>query len=310
MRFVRFADRSGQVACGVVRSDEIEVIPFVTDLRVLLETGGDALPAAAALAHSRGGRADIEDIICLSPIGTPGTIRDFYAFEQHVQVARAARGLTMDADWYDLPVFYFSNPYAATGCGDVPIPPGSRRFDFELEVAAIIGRPGSNLSPLDADGVIAGVCVMNDWSARDTQAAEMKQSLGPVKGKDTATSLGPYLVTPDEIADFKRGRGYDLKMRCTVNGREYSSAVWSDVYWSFGEMIAYASRGTDVRAGDVIGSGTCGTGCILELAQTHGVDRFPWLNPGDEVVASLDQLGSLHNRVVRGADPLPLRPTV
>jgi len=168
----------------------------------------------------------------------------------------------------------------------------------------IVGRGGSDLTPQQAEQSIAGFCVMNDWSARDVQRREMKLSMGPVKGKDFATTLGPMLVTPDEISDARSGRAYDLTMTATVNGREYSRASLAEIFWSFGEMISYASRGTRVEPGDVIGSGTCGTGCILELALVHGGDAYPWLQPGDEVVLTVDRLGSLRNRVVAGS---PLR---
>jgi fumarylacetoacetate (FAA) hydrolase len=140
--------------------------------------------------------------------------------------------------------------------------------------------------------------VMNDWSARDIQRREMKLNLGPAKGKDFATTLGPFLVTPDELEDAARDKAYDLTMTASVNGREYSRASLADIYWSFGEMIAYASRGTTLRPGDVIGSGTCGTGCILELSLVHGIDEYPWLRVGDEVSLSVDRLGTITNRVV------------
>jgi 2-keto-4-pentenoate hydratase/2-oxohepta-3-ene-1,7-dioic acid hydratase in catechol pathway len=148
---------------------------------------------------------------------------------------------------------------------------------------------------------------MNDWSARDIQRREMKLSMGPVKGKDFATSLGPMLVTPDELAGAQTGRAYDLTMTASVNGVEYSRASLADIYWSFGEMLAYASRGTRVEPGDVIGSGTCGTGCILELSLVHGGERYPWLQAGDVVELSVERLGTLRSRVIAGVDPKALR---
>ena len=170
----------------------------------------------------------------------------------------------MEPDWYELPVFYFSNPAALVGpFDDLPMPPGTKELDFELEVGAVVGRGGSDLDPSDAEASIAGFCVMNDWSARDVQRREMRLSMGPVKGKDFATTLGPWLVTPDELEPHQKAKAYDLTMTASVNGREYSRASLADIYWSFGEMLAYASRGTRLVPGDVIGSGTCGTGCIL-----------------------------------------------
>lgn len=248
----------------------------------------------------------LADVRLRPPIPRPPTVRDFYAFEQHVRTARQRRGLEMEPDWYELPVFYFSNPHAMIGPGDdVEVPPGCEELDYELEVAAVVGRPGSNLSPDEAERHIAGFTVMNDWSARDVQRREMKLSMGPVKGKDFATSLGPFLVTPDELEPYREGRAYDLAMTAAVNGTEYSRASLADVYWSFGEMLAYASRGTRVEPGDVIGSGTCGTGCILELSLVHGEAAYPWLQPGDLVELTVEHLGTLTNRVVPG---LPLRP--
>ncbi len=307
MKFARFAERDGSISAGRVLGDEVQVIPGITDLLPLLEAGPDALAEAAALAARRGERRASAEVRWLSPLATPPSIRDFYAFEQHVRAGRASRGLEMDPDWYELPVFYFSNPYAATGCGEVAIAPGAHQFDFELEVAAIIGRRGSDLTPDEAEKHIAGYCVMNDWSARDLQAREMRLGLGPAKGKDSATGLGPWLVTPDEVADARDGTGYALRMTCSVNGVPYSEAQWSDVYWSFGEMIAYASRGTEVRPGDVIGSGTCGTGCIFELSRRPDGASYPWLQPGDLVVASIEGLGELRNTVVSPEQPRPLR---
>jgi 2-keto-4-pentenoate hydratase/2-oxohepta-3-ene-1,7-dioic acid hydratase in catechol pathway len=294
---------------GVVVDSQVHALPEGTTLLGLLGDGGDGLAAAGEKAlRDPVEVVSLDDVTLRAPIPQPPTVRDFYAFEQHVKTARKRRGLEMDPDWYELPVFYFSNPYAVDGDGDdVAVPPGSSELDFELEVAAVIGRGGSDLTPQQGAESIAGFCVMNDWSARDIQRREMKLSMGPVKGKDFATTLGPMLVTPDEIEDTRTGRAYDLTMTATVNGREYSRASLAEIFWSFGEMISYASRGTRVQTGDVIGSGTCGTGCILELALVHGGDAYPWLQPGDEVVLTVDRLGSLRNRIVAGVPLRPLR---
>ncbi len=310
MRWVTF--RSGVGAddrVGLILDAQVHALPAGTTLLGLLGDDGEALAAARDTALR-----DPADVVALAevrlraPIPQPPTVRDFYAFEQHVKTARKRRGLDMDPDWYEMPVFYFSNPYAVDGDGDdVAIPPGSSELDFELEVAAIIGRGGRDLTPEQGEASIAGFCVMNDWSARDVQRREMKLSMGPVKGKDFATTVGPMLVTPDEVEDARSGRAFDLTMTASVNGREYSRASLAEIYWSFGEMISYASRGTRVEPGDIIGSGTCGTGCILELALVHGSEAYPWLQPGDEVVLSVDQLGSLRNRIVPGPPLRPLR---
>ena len=251
---------------------------------------------------------ELETVDLRAPVPTPPSVRDFYAFEQHVKTARQRRGLNMDPDWYELPIFYFSNPAAIVGPGDdVAIPPSCQELDFELEVAAVVGMWGRDLDPAEAERHLAGFCVMNDWSARDVQRREMKLSMGPVKGKDFATTLGPVLVTPDELESSRRARAYDLAMTASVNGREYSRASLADIYWSFGEMLAYASRGTEVGPGDVIGSGTCGTGCILELSLVHGEEAYPWLRPGDVVALEVERLGRIQNRVVEGAPLRPLR---
>lgn len=310
MRWVTFVESkySAQRA-GLLVDGRIHACGPGTTLLSLLGDDGTLLAA-----KGDGLRRDPHDVFeldaaqVLAPIPKPPTVRDFYAFEQHVRTARQRRGLEMDPDWYELPVFYFSNPYAVGGADvDVAIPPGCAEMDYELEVAAVVGMGGADLDPDMAQRGIAGYCVMNDWSARDIQRREMKLSMGPVKGKDFATSIGPVFVTPDELEDTRRDKSYDLEMTATVNGVEYSRASLADIFWSFGEMIAYASRGTRVETGDVIGSGTCGTGCILELSLVHGSDRYPWLQPGDVVELSVERLGKLRNRVVAGAPLRPLR---
>lgn len=307
MKFVRFDNSDSTIGVGVVDENQFRVIEGYTDLLPLIEKGEASLKEAGAAALATGAAVDPKTVRVLSPVATPPTFRDFYAFEQHVKAGRKWRGLEMDPLWYEIPVFYFSNPYAFRGEGEIAMTPGSQSFDFELEVAAIVGKGGSNLSPEEGEDAIIGYCVLNDWSGRDIQQQEMKLSMGPVKGKDTGTSMGPYLVTKDELAPFVKDKGFDLTMSLTVNGTEYSNAKWSDVSWSFGEMVAYASRGTEVRPGDVIGSGTCGTGCINEISRTHGSEIFPWLKPGDVVVASVEGLGSLRSTIVAADELVSLR---
>ncbi len=310
MRWVTFTQPQQDIErTGLVVDGRIHACAPGTTLLGLLGDDGERLAAAGDGAR-RDPHAvlELDAVQLLAPIPKPPTVRDFYAFEQHVRTARQRRGLEMDPDWYELPVFYFSNPYAIGGPNDdVAIPPGSAEMDYELEVAAVVGMSGTDLDPEQAERNIAGYCVMNDWSARDVQRREMKLSMGPVKGKDFATTIGPVLVTPDELEDARRNRSYDLAMTASVNDVEYSRASLADVFWSFGEMLAYASRGTRVEPGDVIGSGTCGTGCILELSMVHGIDQYPWLQPGDVVELSVERLGTLRNRVVAGAPLRPLR---
>jgi 2-keto-4-pentenoate hydratase/2-oxohepta-3-ene-1,7-dioic acid hydratase in catechol pathway len=308
LRWASFRDPEGRERVGLVQGDSIVSLPAGQRMLDLLASEG-GLEAAAERWTRREPDFALGSVKLLAPVPNPPSIRDFYAFEQHVRTARQRRGLEMDPDWYELPVFYFTNPAAVLGPGEVVrMPPGTEQLDFELEVAAVVGVEGSNLDPEEAESHIAGYCVMNDWSARDIQRREMKLSLGPAKGKDFATTLGPFLVTSEELEPWRKGRAFDLTMTASVNGREYSRASLADVYWSFGEMIAYASRGTRVVPGDVIGSGTCGTGCILELSLVHGEEAYPWLKRGDEVVLEVEGLGRLANRVGDGPPLVPLRP--
>ena len=310
MRWVTYRNGGdGTDRAGLILGGNVHGLPPGETLISLLGDDGESLERAGERAQRAPAEVvSLDGVVLRAPVPQPPSVRDFYAFEQHVRTARQRRGLEMDPDWYELPVFYFSNPHCIVGPDeDVAIAPGSQEMDFELEVAAIVGIAGADIDAGSADRHIAGYCVMNDWSARDIQRREMKLSLGPVKGKDFATSLGPMLVTPDELQSKANGRAYDLTMTASVNGVEYSRASLADIYWSFGEMLAYASRGARVVPGDVIGSGTCGTGCILELSLVHGSDQYPWLQPGDVVDLSVERLGRLRN-VVAAASPLrPLR---
>lgn len=225
------------------------------------------------------------------------SLRDFYAFEQHVKTCRAHRGLGMVPQWYEVPVFYFSNPAAVLGDGDpVFAPAGSAALDYELELAAVVGRAARDL-PADDSALdcLAGFTVMNDWSARDLQRAEMAVGLGPSKSKDFATTLGPRIVHLDTLRDCYRDGRLHLEMTAVVNGREYSRGDAGSMHWTWPQVLAHASRDADLRPGDVIGSGTVGTGCILE--------RTPeavggWLKPGDVVELTIERLGTLQNHVI------------
>jgi 2-keto-4-pentenoate hydratase/2-oxohepta-3-ene-1,7-dioic acid hydratase in catechol pathway len=302
MRFATFlAPHSPVGRVGVVEGDQVLALPAGPTMVDLLE---DLSSAGAAARRSPDAVFDLGEVRLLAPVPVPPSIRDFSAFEDHVRTARATRSLEVEPDWYQLPVFYFSNPAAVVGPGvGIPVPPGCDELDYELEVAAVVGRPGADLDPATAEAHIAGYTVMNDWSARDLQRREMRLGLGPAKGKDFATSLGPVLVTPDELEPLRRDKAFDLAMTARVNGTEWSRGRLSDIYWSFGELVAHASRGTVLRPGDVIGSGTCGTGCILELSAVHGSSAYPWLTPGDMVELVVEQLGTLANGVVAETEP-------
>jgi 2-keto-4-pentenoate hydratase/2-oxohepta-3-ene-1,7-dioic acid hydratase in catechol pathway len=288
----------GELVVPVADGDGPAGLAAVLALAMAANDDPDLVPRPAgdpvALASAR----------LLAPVDQPPSIRDFYAFEQHVRTARARRGREMDPDWYELPVFYFTNPAAVLGPGDpVAAPPRSAELDYELEVACVLGRGGRDLRLEDADRVVAGFTVMNDWSARDVQRREMALSLGPAKGKDFATSLGPVLVTAAEFAPGGLREVPSAVMTARVNGVEWSRADLDGLWWSFAEMLAYASEAAPVRAGDVLGSGTCGTGCILELSLVHGAERYPYLRPGDEVELEVAGLGVLASRVVAGDSP-------
>jgi fumarylacetoacetate (FAA) hydrolase len=239
------------------------------------------------------------DVRLRCPIPSPPLLRDFYAFEEHVKNARARRGLSMPGEWYEFPAFYYSNPSTVVGPDDdIPHPSYSKALDYELEVACVLGGSGVNLDERKAQTLIAGYTIMNDWSARDVQQSEMKIGLGPAKAKDFATSLGPWLVTPDELQDRRVGAGkFDLEMSAKVNGKVLSRGNMRKMYWSFPQMIARASKSVRLRPGEVFGSGTVGTGSILEL----GPKVHRYLKPGDEVELEIERLGVLRNRIIRSS---------
>ncbi|MFI7706860.1 fumarylacetoacetate hydrolase family protein [Nonomuraea sp. NPDC049480] len=304
MRIATFT-HEGRTRCGVVASASVAPLPDGIGLLDLLRDG--RLDQAAALA---GDPIPLEDVRLSAPFQPP-TVRDFVAFEEHVEgVRRSVDGRAGVPDaWYDAPAFYFTNPYAVIGPhDDVPVPPGCRAFDFELEVAAVIGRAGRDLTPEAAKEHIAGYLIMNDWSARDLQSREMQVGLGPAKGKDTATTLGPWLVTADELEPYRDADGFlRLALTATVNAKEIGRDLLSNMGWPFEDLVAYASRGAWVRPGDVLGSGTCGNGgCLAELWGLRGEQDPPPLRPGDVVELTVEGIGAVSNTVVEGVDPLLL----
>src|SRR5262245_24332448 len=231
------------------------------------------------------------------PVPPITSIRDFYVFEQHVKTCRRHRGLDMTPEWYKVPVFYFSNSGGVIAHEDpVSAPKNSQALDYELELACIIGKAGRDIPDDDrALDYVAGFTIMNDWSARDLQRLEMSVGLGPSKGKDFATSLGPELVSWDELSDCYRDGRLHLEMTATVNGRVLSRGNAGSMYWTWPQLLAHASRDVTLRPGDVLGSGTVGTGCILELTP-EAVGG--WLQPGDWVELTVERLGKLRNRIV------------
>jgi 2-keto-4-pentenoate hydratase/2-oxohepta-3-ene-1,7-dioic acid hydratase in catechol pathway len=303
MRFATVSEAGGQVRCGVVRDDMLLRLPAGTTVLDLLRT--DGLADAGADADADGDAVPLVGLRLLPPVEAP-TVRDFVAFEEHVE--GMASGAGVGAEWYAAPTFYFTNPYALAGAyDDVAVPPGCTRLDFECEVAAVIGRGGADIAPGDASAHIAGYTVLNDWSARDLQIREMAVRLGPCKGKDFATTLGPVLVTADELEPFRDADGFlALGMTVAVNGVEIGRDLLSNMSWPFEDLVAYASRGTVVRPGDVLGSGTCGNGgCLAELWGRGRTDLAP-LRPGDVVTMTVEGLGTLRNTVVAGHEPHPI----
>jgi fumarylacetoacetate (FAA) hydrolase len=258
--------------------------------------------------HAESGKISGEDCLLpenqlklLSPIPRPLSMRDGYAFRQHVEAARRNRGVPMIEEFDHFPVFYFTNHLAVTGPGPITVNKLARdKLDFELEASIVTGKPGRDVSAKEADEYIFGYMIMNDWSARTLQMEEMKLNLGPAKGKDFATSLGPYLVTRDELAPKAtkgpNGERHDLAMKCFVNGVQVSSGNLNQMTWTFAQILERVSYGVQFHPGEVIGSGTVGTGCFLELNGSKITDN-QWLKPGDEVVLEIDGLGKLVNTI-------------
>ena len=242
------------------------------------------------------------ETLLISPVPDPVSCRDGYAFRQHVESARRGRGLPMIPEFDEFPVFYFTNHLAISGPGEIHVMEKALdRLDFELEVAIVIGKEGRNIPANQADDYIFGYMIMNDWSARELQTQEMKMNLGPAKGKDFATTLGPYLVTRDELKSHlipgPNGEKYNLRMKAFHNGKQVSDGNLKDMNWSFGQIIERASYGVTLRPGEVIGSGTVGTGCYMELNLTTLKDNPVWIKPGDDFALEVDSLGRLENTI-------------
>lgn len=289
MIFATIETPRAKLTPALVKNGRVHPLPFA-DMREVIQFG-------AAEAASRAAKESFaEDEIRFLPPLQPATLRDAYAFEQHVKSASQNRGREVPAEWYQFPIFYFTNPSNIFGNADViPYPHYTNALDFELEIAVVIGKSGINIQPEDAQEHIFGYTIFNDWSARDIQRAELKAGLGPAKAKDFASSLGPVIVTGEALVDksVRRPGVFNLEMRARVNGAEISKGNFKDIYWSFGEIIARASEHVALNPGDVIGSGTVGTGCLLELTKGQG----PWLNAGDLVELEIERIGILKNRI-------------
>ena len=254
---------------------------------------------------------DVEDVEILAPVPNPTSCRDAYAFRQHVAAARKNRRMDMIPEFDQFPVFYFTNHNSIQGPGEIVcMPDHLKKLDFELEVAIVICKPGKNIKAEEADEYIGGYMIMNDVSARELQTEEMKLNLGPAKGKDFSTVIGPMLVTPDELEEFliepkenHIGNTYNLEMKCWVNDVQVSEGNLGDMEWTFAEIIERASYGVQLYPGDIIGSGTVGTGCFLELNGTGKLNnpeyKEQWLQEGDKVEMEIENLGRLVNTIVK-----------
>jgi 2-keto-4-pentenoate hydratase/2-oxohepta-3-ene-1,7-dioic acid hydratase in catechol pathway len=265
---------------------------------VRVESLVDIAMARNVEALALGKSYTFDEVRFLAPIKRPTSIRDFSAFEQHTKNVVEGSGGKMNPAWYEMPIFYFSNPCCVIGDGDPVVPPKkSKLLDFELEIACIVGNEILDLDPESADwqAAIAGFMLMNDWSARDLGVKEMALLFGPAKAKDFATTFGPWLTTPDEFV-IENGR-FDLPMTVKVNGAVWGEGNVSDLYFSWTQILAHASADCTLYPGEVIGSGTCGSGCILELRFSQGKDAHPWLKPSDVVEISAPGLGTLTNTI-------------
>ena len=289
MKFATVSTLRASSQPAIIIEDRVYTLPY-PDMQTVIAVG-----AEKAAGRASKDALSFDEVTFRSPIH-PATLRDAYAFETHVKTANRNRGQDVPENWYKFPVFYFSNPNNNFGHEDiVPYPSYTLALDYELEIAVIIGKPGKDIAPEDAPNHIFGYTIFNDWSARDLQVQEMKVNFGPVKSKDFACSFGPVIVTPDALADkaVERPGVYDLEMTARVNGVEMSRGNFMDIYWSFGDIIARASQSVLLNPGDVIGSGTVGTGCLYELTKNQG----PWLNHGDVVELEIERIGVLRNTV-------------
>ncbi len=309
MKYITYLN-SGQKSIGCMLNDSLEIIDIpsiptqkfpknMIDFINNFEFNNSKLKKILINNKLPVKKINYSDIV--SPISRATSFRDFYAFRQHVESGRKNRGLKMIPEYDQIPVFYFSNHNAITGPGDVSVQ--KKQLDnlyFELEIGIVISKHGKNIKYKDAYKYVAGFTIMNDWSARTLQFQEMKLNLGPSKGKDFATSIGPYLVTLDELDDRLIGEQcdmlYDLEMKAYLNDRMISMDNLKNITWKFPDMIERASYGTDIYPGDLIGSGTCATGCLLELNLSNNKDE--WLSIGDTIRLDIDKLGSLKNTII------------
>ena len=299
--------QNGKINLGHLENDMIYDLhaldaQIADNMQDFLEGGEYQLQLAKTAVENGSPTISECDIEIVSPVPNPPSIRDAYAFRQHVATARNNRGLDMIPEFDEIPIFYFTNHHAVFGEGDFPVRQRhTEKLDFELECAAVIGKKGRDISTSEADDYIAGFMIMNDFSARGLQMQEMKLNLGPAKGKDFGSSFGPWMITKDELENYRKsssdGDRYDLKMKAFINGIQVSQDTLANMTWTFAQIIERVSYGVDIFPGDIIGSGTCGTGCFLELNGSKITDN-QWLKPGDTVSLEIQTLGKLTNQIL------------
>ena len=299
--------QNGKINLGHLENDMIYDLhaldaQIADNMQDFLEGGEYQLQLAKTAVKNGSPTISECDIEIVSPVPNPPSIRDAYAFRQHVATARNNRGLDMLPEFDEIPIFYFTNHHAVFGEGDFPVSQRhTEKLDFELECAAVIGKEGRDISTSDADEYIIGFMIMNDFSARALQMQEMKLNLGPAKGKDFGSSFGPWLVTKDELENYRQsspnGDRYNLKMKAYVNGIQVSEDTLANMTWTFAQIIERVSYGVNIFPGDIIGSGTCGTGCFLELNGSKITDN-QWLKTDDTVSLAIETLGKLTNKIV------------
>lgn len=302
MKFVTFFHSDGELRAGILKEDQVIDLNLASNgelpksMAKFLENQSEYMPVLERLLGSNNvPTISDKNVQLTAPLPNPTSFRDFVAFETHVKNATKRSGDTVATEWYEMPIFYFSNPNAMRGPGEeVKRPLKCIRLDYELELACVIGKEGENIKASEAEEYIFGYTILNDWSARDIQMKEMKVLLGPAKGKDFATSIGPWIVTKDELEPYRVGDRFDLEMTAKVNGEVLSKGNFKDIYYTFGDMIERASEDVTLYPGDIIGSGTVGFGCLMEL----GTEVHRWLEPGDEVELTITGLGSLTNTII------------
>lgn len=308
MKWVTYQQSGHTPRAGIVVGESVHGLsPAVTVLSliaggVLTDAGLDALRRPVE-------RLPLAKVQLLAPIPEPPSIRDSIGFLDHMRNSRRVTGgPPLEPVWEQTPAFYFASPTGLLGAyDDVPMAPGSTWFDLELEVAAVVGTGGRDLAPSSAEQSVVGYTLMCDWSARDHQVGEMQQGIGLGKAKDSGTTFGPALVTTDELEPYRRDGRLALGLSATVNGEILTTGFLDDMDWSFGELLAFCSRGVDLRPGDIFGSGTVPGGCLVEHLDTDPATFNRWLKPDDIVTLRGDGLGETRQEIVVGSTICPLR---